>query len=103
MEIHDERAQWGFIVGSLTHNERIECLCRDVHRCVLRPFADHFRCLENTGMLDPLNEIDLYCLHMCYLPRIEACIRSFQEAWNNHRLSTEGNATQFQLFLFDEQ
>ena len=25
------------IVGALTHNERIECLWRDVHHCVLKP------------------------------------------------------------------
>ena len=87
------------IVGSSTHNERIERLWRDVHRCVLKPFGNHFRHLEEIGFLDPLNEIDIFCLHTCYLPRIDKCIRSFQEAWNNHRLSTEGNATPFQLFL----
>ena len=39
------------------------------------------------------------CLHSCFLPRIEKCIKLFQEAWNHHRLSTEGNATPTQLFL----
>ena len=34
------------IVGSSTHNERIERLWRDVHRCVLKPFAELFRRLE---------------------------------------------------------
>lgn len=87
------------IVGSSTHNERIERLWRDVHRCVLKPFADQFRHLETIGLLDPLNEVDIYCLHLCYLPRIEKCLNSFQEAWNNHCLSTEGNATPLQLFL----
>ena len=41
----------------------------------------------------------MFCLHFCYLPRINHCIESFQEAWNNHCLSTEGNATPQQLFL----
>ena len=87
------------IVGSSTHNERVERLWRDVHRCVLKPFADRFRQLEQSGLLDTLNEIDMFCLHFCYLPRINHCIKSFQEAWNNHCLSTEGNATPQQLFL----
>ena len=86
------------IVGSSTHNERIERLWRDVHRCVLKPFADKFRDLEENELLDPLNETDLYCLHYIFLPRIEKCVHLFQEAWNNHQLSTEANATPLQLF-----
>ena len=87
------------IVGSSTHNKRLERFWRDVHRCVLRPFGDHFRHLEEAELLDPLNEVDIFCLHATYLPRINRCISSFQESWNNHRLSMEGNATPFQLFL----
>ena len=48
------------IVGSSTHNERIERLWRDVHRCVLKPFADKFRELEELELFDPLNEIDVF-------------------------------------------
>lgn len=36
------------IVGSSAHNERIERLWRDVHRCALKPFADKIRCLQST-------------------------------------------------------
>ena len=45
------------ITGSSTHNERIERLWRDVHRCVCSLFSDT---LEHEGRL---SEIDLYCLH----------------------------------------
>ena len=86
------------IVGSSTHNERMERLWRDVYRCVLKPFVDKFHDLERSGLLDPLNEVDMYCLHFIFLPRIEQCIHLFQEAWNNHQLSTEANATPLQLF-----
>ena len=83
------------IVGSSAHNKRIEQLWRDVHRCVLKLFADKFR-LEQSGLLDPTNEVDIFCLHVC---RIKHCINSFEEAWNNHCVSTEGNATPYQLFV----
>jgi len=50
------------IVGASNHNERIECLWRDVHHCVLKPFADTFRIIESQGILDPLNEVDVFAL-----------------------------------------
>ena len=87
------------IVGSSTHNERIERFWRDINRCVLRPFANSFRSLESEGLLDRLNEIDMFCLHYCFLPRINKCLNCFKEAWNNHVISTEANATPYQLYL----
>ena len=85
------------VTGSSTHNERIERLWRDVHRCVAH-FADTFRELESDGDLDPLNEVDMFCLHYVFLPRINKCIDDFRESWNNHPISTEGNMTPYQLF-----
>ena len=79
MQQHNEDPSC-IIVGSSTHNERIERLWRDVHRCVLRPFSEKFQSLEQAGLLNPLNEVDIFCLHFCFLPRINRCIQSFQEA-----------------------
>ena len=75
------------VTGSSTHNERIERLWRDVHRSVTTTYADTFRSLESDGVLDPLNDVDLYCLHLVYLPRIRESLTSFQHAWNSHGLS----------------
>lgn len=87
------------ITGSSTHNERIERLWRDVYRCVGVLFADTFRQLEDEGLLDPLNEVDLFCLHFVYLPRINRALNEFVESWNNHSISTAGNLTPNQLFI----
>ena len=87
------------ITGSSVHNERIERMWQDVHRCVARTFGDTFRDLECDCVLDPLNEADLYCIHYIYLPRINKALLEFQESWNNHALSTEGNRTPYQLLL----
>lgn len=39
------------ITGSSTHNERIERLWRDVHRSVVRVFAETFHCqLKQKGI-----------------------------------------------------
>ena len=87
------------ITGSSTHNERIERLWRDVHRCVGVVFADTFRKLEEEQHLDCLNELDLFCLHYVFQPRINSTLRAFVESWNNHPLSTSRNLTPNQLFI----
>ena len=81
------------------HNERIERLWRDVHRCIVVLYADLFRRMETDGKLDALNEVDLFCLHIVYLPRINETLDSFVECWNNHPVSTEHNLTPNQLFI----
>ncbi len=87
------------ITGSSTHNERIERLWRDVHRCVSVLFADTFRGMQESNILDCLNEVDMFCLHFTFIPRINTCLQSFVESWNNHCISTERNLTPNQLFI----
>ena len=53
----------------------------------------------NYGHLDCLNEIDLFCLHFVFLPRINATLQSFIESWNNHAVSSARNFTPNQLFI----
>ena len=86
------------LTGSSTHNERVERLWRDVNRCVSKQYTELFQSLERDGFLDPLNEVDIFSLHFTFLPRINKCLIDFQESWNNHGLSTEGNRTPYQLF-----
>ena len=86
------------ITGSSVHNERIECLWRDVSRSVIVPFKDIFVCLEEQGILDVNNEVDLFCLHVVFTDRINASIQEFIRSWNSHPLTSENNQTPLQLF-----
>jgi len=86
------------ITGSSTHNDRIECLWRDVYRCVSSLYHNTFK-KEEEGELDPLNEVDLFCLHFIFLPRINSTLKSFVGSWNNHPVSSEHNLTPNQLFI----
>ena len=87
------------VTGSSVHNERVERLWRDVHRCELITFAEIFQNLESEGYLDPLNQVDLFWLHYIFLPQINHNLLEFMGSWNHHKLSTEGNRTPYQLFF----
>ena len=57
------------ITGSSVHNFRVERAHRDVYAGILCFYAKLFDEMEKTGILDPLNELHLFCLHYTYLPR----------------------------------
>ena len=76
------------ITGSSTHNQRIERLWRDLHQSITKMYYQLFYFLEHHGLLDPLNEVDIYSLHYVYLPRINTAISVFRDGWNNHGLRT---------------
>ena len=81
------------LTGSSVHNQRVERLWRDTYRCVISVYYQLFCYLEDSGKLDPCSELDLFCLHFVYQPKINESLKSFMEGWNNHALTTERNMT----------
>ena len=51
-------------------------------------YKDLFQFLENSELLDSLNEVDLLALHYVYLPRINASLVEFKSQWNHHGIRT---------------
>ena len=86
------------LVGSSVHNQRIERLWRDMHRCVTSIFYRLFYHLEENELLNPIDNVQLYALHYVYKPRINRSLQQFVEAWNNHGVRTEHGQTPNQLF-----
>ena len=87
------------ITGSSVHNQRIEQLWRDMHRCVTVIYYKLFYYLEHRGYLIPDNTFHRYALQYVYLPRINQSLRVFSEGWNSHGIRTEHNLSPHQLFV----
>ena len=86
------------ITGSLVHNQRIERLWREVHRLVVRPFKNLFYSMEDQNILDPLNELHLFCLHLVFLPCINLALKEFMLQYNDHPMRTAHNLSPCQQF-----
>ena len=87
------------ITGRSVHNQRIERLWRDVFTQCTVLYYKLFYHLEDENLLDPNDEIHLFCLHHVFLSRINVALSLFRSAWNNHPLSSERNFTPMQLWI----
>jgi hypothetical protein len=87
------------LVGKSVHNQRIKRLWRDVFEDVLKNFYELFSLMEELGILDPLAEIDLWCLHFAFLHHINYRLDEWSAAWIRHPLSTAHNNTPLKLWI----
>ena len=71
-----------FITGRSVHNQRIERFWRDMFTTCISVFYYLFYSLEDNGLLCPTDEIDLFSLHYVFLPRINAHLETFRQAYS---------------------
>lgn len=87
------------IPGRSVHNQRVERFWRDLFVGCISVFYHLFYHMEDTGLLDPLNSSDLFCLHFVYKPYINYAIKLFVDAWCSHPMRSAGNRTPTQLWI----
>ena len=95
---HRGPGRGSFITGRSVHNQRIERLWRDVFTLCIGHLYHMFYSLEEEGLLDPIDEMDLFALHFVFLPHINLQLECFKAAYCRHRLRTEHNCTPLQLW-----
>lgn len=87
------------ICGRSVHNQRIERMWRDVYIGVALLYHELFHHLEQCGELNPMNDLEMYCLHFIFVPRINEHLKKWQDGWNRHHIRTAGNRTPLQLYI----
>lgn len=55
--------------------------------------------MEKIGLLDPEDDVDIFCLHYVAEHLIQAAVVRFQRSWNYHKIRTEGHKSPNQIFI----
>ncbi|XP_057676532.1 uncharacterized protein LOC130906330 isoform X3 [Corythoichthys intestinalis] len=92
-----------FIAGKSEHNQRIECLWRDVFSAVTSRFYDILHQLEEEEHLDLSSNLHIFACHYAFIPLIQRHLDIFRDGWDDHPLRTEGNLSPNQLWQLGQQ
>ena len=62
-------------------------------------FYDLFYDFEDSGVLDPDDNDNIWCLHYVFLPIINRHLSQWKNAWIHHPMSSEKNKSPIQLWI----
>ncbi|CAH0381428.1 unnamed protein product [Bemisia tabaci] len=93
--------QQSVFTGPSTKNVRIERFWGEVND-VTKPFKDLFKSIENEGILDTGDPVELFALHYIYLPRIQKSLDDFVSIWNVHSMRSAHCKTPSAMFFTEK-
>ncbi|KAK4687673.1 hypothetical protein P7C73_g2440, partial [Tremellales sp. Uapishka_1] len=88
-----------FIQGPSVRNQRIERLWVDLQEWCTAKYRELFIWLEKQHLLEVDNPYELWALHFCFLPQLNAALSFFVNRWNKHGLRTANNDSPRLLWL----
>ena len=92
------------LTGKSVHNQRIERFWRDLSKDVIGFYKRLFQAMEIRFLIDFDDPINIFCLHYCFLLRINQDVKQYAETWNCHKIRTEHSRSPLQLLvLHDDQ
>jgi len=86
------------ILGSSTHNQRIERVWRDVTKEVTFLYKELFTHIQEELHINFAESDMLFVLHALFMPSINTDLENFRVAWNNHPMRTSNGRSPNQLF-----
>ena len=66
-------------------------------------FYELFSDLERCGILDPNDDVQLWCLHYVFLPVINNHLTKWKNAWVHHPMRRDSNKIPMQLWIMGLQ
>ncbi|XP_052768923.1 uncharacterized protein LOC128209106 isoform X3 [Mya arenaria] len=82
--------------------EVIERFWRELWQGCTCTYYELFRTMEQDGILDVDNEVNLLSLHLVFLKRIQSSVDRFVHAVSNRPLRTEHNKTPMQMWIMGQ-
>ena len=76
----------GYIMGSSTHNQRIEKFWGYLRQSYTQFYMDLFKDMVMAGLHDTSNNNHVQCLLFCFLPVIQKELQEIKTHWNTHRI-----------------
>lgn len=89
------------LTGKSVHNQRIERFWRDLAKDVVGFYKSLFESIQRLYMIDFDDPVSIFCLHYCFLSRINQDLKNYVETWNSHKIRTEKNRTPYQLLILN--
>lgn len=89
--LNNDNPATAFLYGKSTSNQRIESWWSKFKAAGMNSWINEFKLMEENGVIDTSNEIDMQCIRFCFMPLLQAELNSIVKQWNTHHITTSAS------------